>query len=107
VVVIDLIGADGQPILGIAPDGVQLIDGLGNPVTGIQGPVFFGASGNIDPKLMTATAFAGRSRVAILDVPPGTFTVVVRYLDAQQLPSTVSTDVVAVAEGAVICKTRP
>lgn len=64
---------NGAPLENITLDKVTLVDANDQPVQGVLGPYFFGAAGDIDPALTTATAFGGRSRVAFLDVPPGSF----------------------------------
>jgi hypothetical protein len=74
----DLI-VNGAPLEGIPLANVTLVDALKQPVPGVVGPYFYGSAGVIDPALTTATAYGTppRSRVAFLDVPPGTFTLAV------------------------------
>lgn len=84
---------NGTPLEGIATTDVTLVDAGGQPVPGVLGPYFFGAVGDIDPALTTATAYNGRSRVAFLDVPPGSFTLkVVDGAATVQAPVTTSAD---------------
>ncbi|MBS1124425.1 MAG: hypothetical protein H6Q90_6653 [Deltaproteobacteria bacterium] len=73
---------DGLPIVDIPLANVVLVDAANLPVPGVLGPVFFGAVGDVDPAVLTATAVAGKSRVAFLDLPPGTYTLKVTFPDA-------------------------
>jgi hypothetical protein len=84
VVFADLRKTDGTPLEGIPLTGVTLLDAANQPVPGIVGPYFFGTAGDIDPALATATAYGTppRSRVALLDVPVGTYTLAVTYAGA-------------------------
>ncbi|MDB4954076.1 MAG: hypothetical protein JWO36_1645 [Myxococcales bacterium] len=77
----DLVKQNATPIVGIPLANVTLVDANNQPVPGVVGPYFFGAVGDIDPALTTATAYGTppRSRVAFLDVPPGTFTISVTF----------------------------
>lgn len=68
----------------------QLEDDLGTPRTNIPladitlldqnqsasgiGPYVFGAAGSLDNTIIVTTAFNGKSRIAFLDVAPGTYT---------------------------------
>ncbi len=92
---------NGTPIVGIPLANVVLVDALNQPVPGVLGPTFFGAVGDIDPALTTATAFNGKSRVAFLDLPPGTYTLKVTFPDGAG-EKTVTTNVTATADGAVL-----
>ncbi len=93
---------NGSPIEGIPLANVVLVDALNQPVPDVLGPVFFGAAGDIDPALLAATAFTGRSRVAFLDLPPGTYTLKVTFPNGAAGDKTVSTSVTATADGAVL-----
>jgi hypothetical protein len=72
---------DGTPLVGIPLANVTLVDAQNQPVTGVLGPYFFGAAGDIDATVTTATAYGNpaTSRVAFLDVPPGTYSLAVTY----------------------------
>jgi hypothetical protein len=98
VVVVNLRDAAGQPREGIPVANIVLLDSSQAPV-GI-GPFVFGATGDVVPHatLAVSTAFAGRSRVAFLDVPPGTFTLSVTIPG----PQTVTASVVVAAIGATL-----
>jgi hypothetical protein len=100
----DLIRDDGTPLVGIIPAAITLIDGNLQPVPGVLGPYFFGAAGSIDPALATATAYGTppRSRVAFLDVPPGTYTLRVNYSTVGATILTVDTPFASAADGATI-----
>ena len=77
----DLVKPNGTPIVGIPLANVTLLDAALQPVPGVLGPYFFGALGDLDPALTVAAAQGTppRSRVAFLDVPPGTFTLSVTF----------------------------
>lgn len=92
---------NGTPLTGIAPTDVVLLDAQNQPVI-VAGTYFFGAAGDVDPALLTATTFGGRSRVALLDVPPGSFTLRVTYPNGQGGTETITTPVTAAADGATL-----
>jgi len=92
---------NGTPLEGIPLANVQLLDGGNQPVAGVKGPYFFNAGGSVDAAATTATAYNGRSRVAYLDVPPGTFTLAVTYMGGMQNVTT-NTSVVTVADGGTL-----
>jgi hypothetical protein len=93
----------GTPLTGIAPTDVVLLDANNQPVT-VAGTYFFGTNGDIDPALLTATAFGTppRSRVAILDAPPGNYTLKVTYPNGQGGTLTNTTPVTFAADGATL-----
>lgn len=92
---------DGTPLEGIPPTNVQLLDANDQPVAGVLGPYFFNAAGAVDAALLTATAFNGKSRVAILDVPPGNYTLAVTYTGGMGDVTTKSS-VTTLADGATL-----
>lgn len=102
VLVAELKRNNGTPLEGIALTDVTLVDGAGTPAAGLVGPYFFGAIGDIDLALTTATAFGGRSRVALLDVPPGAWSLKVNYLDGQGATKTMVVPVTTLADGATL-----
>ena len=95
---------DGTPLVGIPLAGVQLLDAQNQPVAGIIGPYFFGSAGSIDPALATATAYGTppRSRVALLDIKPGTYTLAVTYPNGQGGNAQNNTLITVVADGATL-----
>ena len=93
---------NNTPLEGIPLANVQLLDGANQPVAGVKGPYFFNAAGSVDTAITTATAYNGRSRVAYLDVPPGTFTLAVTYLNNQMQNTTNNTSVMTVADGGTL-----
>jgi hypothetical protein len=101
----EMTDAQGQPLVGIPLANVVLHDMNNQPVPGIVGPYFFGAQGDIDPALLTSAAFAGKSRVAILDVPPGTFQLKVTYPDGVGGTITSIAQITSSADGAVLAHT--
>jgi hypothetical protein len=98
----ELRDVNNQPLVGIAKDAVVLHDMNDQPVPGIIGPHFFGAVGDIDPALLASEAHDGRSRVAILDVPPGTYKLKVTYPDGAAGTTTSIVNVTTSADGATL-----
>jgi len=100
----DLQRNNGTPLEGIPLANVQLLDAQNQPVTGVVGPYFFGAAGDIDPNLATATAYGtpSRSRVAFLDVPPGSYTLAVTYTNGMGGNTQDNTTVSTAADGATM-----
>ena len=94
----------GTPLEGIPLANITLVDAANAPVPGIVGPFFFGTLGDVDPAVTTATAVNGRSRAAILDVPPGSYTLKVVYPGAGG-DQTMTVPVTAVADGATLAAT--
>jgi hypothetical protein len=78
---------NGTPLEGVAPADVQLLDAQDNPVVGVLGPYFFNEAGSVTTlDLQPASAGYGtppRARMAILDLPPGTYTLAVSYPNGQ------------------------
>jgi hypothetical protein len=103
----DMVMPNNMPIVGIPLANVTLVDAANQPVPGVLGPYFFGAVGDIDPALTTATAYGTppRSRVAFLDVPPGTFTLSVTYPNGAAGNVQIATLFTAAADGANIVVT--
>lgn len=77
----DLRRNNNQPLDGVPLTDIKLLDAQNNPVAGVKGPYVFNAGGALDNTLTATATFQGRSRVAYLDVPPGTHTLVVTYAD--------------------------
>ena len=98
----ELRDVNNQPLVGIAKDAIVLRDMNDQPVPGIIGPHFFGAQGDINPALLASEANGGKSRVAILDVPPGTFKLEVTYPDGNGGTTTSIVNVTATADGATL-----
>jgi len=93
----------GTPLEGIPLANITLVDSAGVAVPDTKGPLFFGANGDVDPALTVATAFQGRSRVAVFDVPPGVYTL--KVIDAQATPKTATATITGTADGAVLAMT--
>ncbi|HEY5922550.1 MAG TPA: hypothetical protein VIV11_12805 [Kofleriaceae bacterium] len=102
IVIAEMRRNNNTPLEGIPLANVQLLDGANQPVPGVKGPYFFNAGGSVDTAITTATAYNGRSRVAYLDVPPGTFTLAVTYLNNQMQNTTNNTSVMTVADGGTL-----
>jgi hypothetical protein len=101
IVIADLRRNDGTPLEGIPLENIKLLDGNNEPVAGLVGPYFFNAAGSLDTALTTATAYQGRSRAALLDVPPGTYTLSVSYLDNEN-PVVIPTLLSTLADGGTL-----
>lgn len=101
IVIAELRRSDNTPLEGIPLANVQLLTPQNQPVQGVLGPYFFNAAGSVDAAITTSVAYGGRVRVAYLDVPPGTFTLAVTYLDGQQ-NMTNNTPVTTVADGGTL-----
>jgi hypothetical protein len=96
---------NGTPLAGIPLANITLVDAANAPVPGIVGPFFYGTAGDVDPALTTATVFNGSSRAAILDVPPGTYTLKVVYPAAGGGDQTMTVPIATVADGATLAAT--
>lgn len=80
---------------------IKLLDANNAPVT-VKGPYAFNAAGAVDPLLTDVTAYSGKSRIALLDVPPGTYTLSVTYPGGDGTPVTQGTSVATIADGATL-----
>jgi hypothetical protein len=98
VVIVNLVDGTGQPRVGIPVTDIVLLNAAQAPVG--LGPYVFGSTGDIVPNstLATTATFNGRSRVAFLDVPPGTLTLRLSLAG----PTTLTTTVVVTANGATL-----
>jgi hypothetical protein len=96
---IELVRHNGTPLEGIPTTGITLLDAANQPVT-VGGIYFFNAQGALDTAVTTATAYNGHSRAAILDVPPGPYTLGVTYPSGQGGNMQDNTTVVTEADGA-------
>lgn len=100
-VAVELQRNNGTPLEGVALDAITLLDGANQPVPNVV-EVFFGAAGDVDPALTTATAFGGRSRIALLDVPAGNYTLTVDVPNGQGGITTITTTLATVENGATL-----
>lgn len=80
---------------------IKLLDANNAPVT-VKGPYAFNAAGALDPAATSVVAYGGRSRIALLDVPPGAYTLSVTYPDANNNPMTQGSPVATTADGATL-----
>lgn len=104
-VIAELQRNNGMPMADIPLTDVTLVDGLDAPVPGVIGPYVIGAAGDIVPVGPTLTeTHGGKARVAFLDVPPGTFSLKVAYLDGEQQPQTITTSITTAADGATLVR---
>jgi hypothetical protein len=70
----------------------------------VLGPYFMGEV-DVDPKLLVATAYDGRSRALFLDVPPGTYTLKVTHPNNQNGINTLTVPVMLATGGATLAVT--
>ncbi len=91
---------NGMPLEAVPLTDVVLLDSANAPVT--VPTFFFGAAGDIDIALTTSTAVGGRARVAMLDVPPGAYTLKVTYANGQGGTASQTTPVTFTADGATL-----
>ena len=80
---------------------IKLLDANNNPVT-VKGPYAFNAAGSLDPVATSVTAYNGKSRIGLLDVPPGTYTLSVTYQGGNGTPMTQGSAVSTTADGATL-----
>lgn len=106
IVIADLQRNDATPLEGVLLADVQLLDGNNQPVAGVLGPYFFNAAGSIDALQTTSVASQGRARVAYLDVPPGSFTLTVNYLNGQNETVTNTTPLTTLADGGTLALSK-
>ncbi len=95
---------NGTPLDAIPPGNITLVDANGVVIPGTTVPFFMGAT-DVDPALLLATIIAGRSRVAILNVPPGNHTLKVIYPAGGGGNTTMTVPVTTVADGATLAVT--
>lgn len=103
IIAADMQDALGAPLAGVPLAGVTLVDAADVAVPGINGPFFYGALGDLDSAVVTSTAYGTvpRARVAFLNVPIGTFTLKMTYMDGG-VPKTVTSAVIVDAGGATL-----
>jgi len=93
---------NNQPLDGIPLTNITLVDAANAPVAGVKGPFIFNAAGALDPVATDAATFQGRSRIAFLDVPPGTYTLLATYPNNGGGTQTNSTPVTTSADGVTL-----
>jgi hypothetical protein len=95
---------NGDPFTGLALTAITLVDANNVAVPGISGPYFFNTTGDLDTTVVTSAAFGTppRARAAFLNIPAGTFTLKVAFLDGMGNPKTNATTVVVDAGGATL-----
>lgn len=82
---------------------VQLLDANNAVVAGgVKGPYAYNSAGNVDLAATDVVAFSGRARVAYFDVPPGTYTLKVSYLNGMQQTVANETSLTTIADGATL-----
>ncbi len=96
IIIAELQNALGDPLTGILPAAVTLVDGSGTAVAGVSAPLFMNAN-DVDTSLTMSTAFSARARVAFLNAPPGNYTLKVNY--DPMVAASVYTSSVAVSSG--------
>ncbi len=104
-IVAELQRPDGMPMDAIPLIDIKLVDNAGVPVPGIIGPYVFGAAGDIVPVGPTQTEIHnGKSRVAFLDVPPGSFSLQIAYRDGGGQTQLLNTPATTIADGAALVR---
>ena len=95
---------NGDPFTGLALTDVTLVDAADAPVAGVSGPYFFNATGDLDAAVTVSAAFGTppRARAAFLNIPPGTYTIKVAFLDGMGNPKINATTVIVDAGGATL-----
>ena len=101
-VAVELQRNNGTPLEGVPLADVVLVDALDQPVPNVT-YVFMGQT-DVDPTILQSTAVNGRARVALLDVPPGAFTLKVTTLNGMGQPQILTTPIAAIADGATLGK---
>lgn len=94
---------NGTPLEGIPLTGIALLDANNQPVPNLSA-YFFNAQGAIDAAVTTATAYGTPpvSRVALLDVPPGSYTLAVTYPAGMGGNTVDTTPISTAADGATL-----
>ncbi|HEX7700416.1 MAG TPA: hypothetical protein VF403_06840 [Kofleriaceae bacterium] len=102
IVAIDVQKDNGDPFPGLALTAITLVDPNNLAVTGVAGPFFFGAAGDLDLAVITSTAYGAvpKTRAAFLNVPPGSYTVITTFNDGAA--RTYKTPIIVDAGGATI-----
>ena len=102
-VFVNLIDAAGAPHTGIPIVDIVIADTAGDAVG--QGPFVFGSGGDIvsPATLSVTTQFSGRSRIAFLNVPAGTYQLRVAYDDGGT-PRVKTIQVVALDRGVTLIR---
>lgn len=111
VLFINLLRNNGLPFDGIPLADITLVDAQNAPVG--LGPYFFGANGDLvsNAAIAVSTIFNGRARAGFLDVPPGSYTLKVKYTagggggGGEPQLRTFEVPVVAVPDGATLSQT--
>jgi len=85
IVIIDVQKDNGDPFPGLVPTAFTLTDANGVAAPNSIGPYFFGAVGDLDLAVTTSTTYAfkgaQRTRAAILNASPGTYTLTTTFND--------------------------
>ena len=102
VIIAEMRRNNNTPLDGIPLANVQLLDANNQIVAGAIGPYFFNAAGNLSTGQLVAMTYGGRSRVAYLDVPPGTYTLAVNYQNNMGGTVTINTMLSTVADGTTL-----
>jgi hypothetical protein len=105
--IITLVRNNGTPLEGVKPTDITLTDAAGKPVVGFQGPYFFGPNGDIMTiaTLAVSTAYNGSARTAILDLPPGSYTLNVSYPNAAGTIMTMTVPIMSAADSVTLLST--
>ncbi|NVB77877.1 MAG: hypothetical protein HOV81_05730 [Kofleriaceae bacterium] len=102
IVIADLRRNNNMPLDGIPLTNIQLLDANNQPVATAKGPFGFNAGGSVDQAATTVTTYSGKARIAYLDVPPGTYTLAVTYLNGMNQNTTMNTSLTTAADGGTL-----
>ena len=102
-VFVNLVNAAGAPHTGIPVADIFIADTADDAVG--QGPFVFGSGGDVvsQATLSVTTEFSGRSRIAFLNVPAGTYQLRVAY-DDNGTPRLKTIQVVALDRGVTLIR---
>ncbi len=105
--IINLVRNNGTPLEGVKPTDITLTDAAGKAVTGFQGPYFFGPNGDIQlvATVPVSTTYNGSARAAILDLPPGAYTLNVSYTSGAGTIMTMTVPLMSAADGVTLVST--
>jgi len=100
----DLLRNNGTPLTGVPLTGVKLVDAAGAPAAGVLGPYVLGDTGDVVLGPTQTEAHGGKARVAFLDVPAGSLSLKVTFLDGQGQSQSLTTPVTTAADGATLVR---
>ena len=103
-VIAELQRTNGTPLTGVPLTDIKLLDAAGAPAAGVLGPYVIGNGGDIILTPTQTETHDGKARIALLDVPAGSFSLKITLLDGQGVPQTLATPVSTAADGATLVR---